>query len=186
MTRPQRIVAALYCLLVVYCGVWVPWHYDYGPMKGIKEGYALVWNGPPVGQGVPDLAAIASRVLAVTGLCGAAFLLAGKWKGLLFVAVLAGAGILLYGYWTDRVAERRTQKIHDCAVAKAAVATTTKCTPAGGTFEICSPATQEEEEAAIRAGEKECTAEIAPKEKSAHQEIEEYRHQHGIDPATTP
>ncbi|MGA6988630.1 MAG: hypothetical protein WBZ01_21440 [Terriglobales bacterium] len=80
MTRAQRVVAVIYCLLIVYCGAWVPWHYDMEHVKGIKEGYALVWNGPPEGVGVPDMAAVASRVLAATGLCGAAFLLAGKWR----------------------------------------------------------------------------------------------------------
>jgi hypothetical protein len=151
MTRPQRTVAVVYCLLVVCCGVWVPWHYDIGDIKSIKEGYALVWNGPPEGHGTPDMAAVAARVLAATGLCAAAFLLADKWKVLLFVAVIAGVGILLYGYWTNMVAEHRTQKIHDCAVAKAAVATKMKCTPAGSTFEVCDPATQNEEDAALRA-----------------------------------
>jgi hypothetical protein len=80
VNRAQRIVAVLYCLLVVYCCVWVPWHYDIGELKGIKEGYALVWNGPPEDQGVPDMAAISLRLLAATGLGAAAFLITGRWK----------------------------------------------------------------------------------------------------------
>lgn len=80
MTRTQRLVAIFYCLLIVYCGAWVPWHYDMEAVKGIKVGYGLVWNGPPGGVGVPDMAAVAARVLVATGLCGAAFLVAGKWK----------------------------------------------------------------------------------------------------------
>jgi hypothetical protein len=80
MTRKQRIIAVIYCLLVVYCAVWVPWHYDIGQIKDIKEGYALVWNGPPEGHGVPDLAALAARLVAATGLSAAAFLIVGKWK----------------------------------------------------------------------------------------------------------
>jgi hypothetical protein len=181
MTRPQRTVVIVYCLLVAYCGVWVPWHYDIGDLKGIKEGYALVWNGPPDGRGAPDMATVAARVLTATGLSAAAFLLADKWKALLLVVILAAVGILLYGYWTNRVAEHRIQKIHDCAVAKAAVATKMKCAPAGNAFEVCDPATPNEEDAALRAGEEECIAEINPKRKSAHQEIEEYRHQHGTE-----
>ena len=182
MTRPQRTVAVVYCLLVVYCGVWVPWHWSVtGRIENIAEGYALIWSGPPEGRGTPDIAAVAARVLAATGLCAAAFLLADKWKALLFVAVLAGVGILLYGYWTNRVAEQRSQKIHDCAVARAAFSTKVKCTPAGSTFEVCDPAaTPNEEDAALKAGQEECTTEIDPKRKSAHQEIEEYRQQHGI------
>jgi len=80
ITRAQRIVLICYCLLVVYCAVWVPWHYDMGQIKAIKEGHALVWNGPPGGYGVPDMAAVGSRVLAATGLAGAVFLLAGRWR----------------------------------------------------------------------------------------------------------
>jgi hypothetical protein len=54
-----------------------------------------------------------------------------KWafRSMLSVFILAGlglAGMLLYGAWTDRVAERRASKIHDCAVAKIAQA---KCLP---------------------------------------------------------
>jgi hypothetical protein len=81
MTRAQRIVAVVYCLLVVYCGAWVPWHYDMAEIKGIKEGYAPVWSGPPGGLGSPDIAAIISRIIAASGLGGAAFLIAGKWTG---------------------------------------------------------------------------------------------------------
>jgi hypothetical protein len=178
MTRPQRVVAVVYCLLVVYCCVWVPWVANFGSVKDVHQGYGWVWSTPS-GEGVPSLAAIATRILAATALSGAAFLLAWKWKALLFVAILAGAGILLYSYWTDRVAERRTQKIRDCAIAK--VATTARCTPPDKNgFEVCNNPTAQEEEAAIAAAEKDCTAEIEPKQKSAHQQIEEYKHQHGI------
>jgi hypothetical protein len=115
--------------------------------------------------------------MAATALSGAAFLLARKWKALLLVAILAGAGILLYSYWTDRVAERRTQKIHDCAVAK--VATSNCTTPNEFGFMMCedygySPAEGQTADAAIATAEKECTAEMGPKQKSAHDEIEEY------------
>jgi len=62
MSQSQRIVAAIYGLLVAYCGVWVPWHYDSGDRKYIVEGYALIWDGPPGGIGTPDVDSIASRV----------------------------------------------------------------------------------------------------------------------------
>jgi hypothetical protein len=180
MTRTQRIVAVLYCLLVAYCGVWVPWHWSVtGRMEDIKEGYALIWDGPPAGRGVPDVAAVAACVLAATGICTAAFLLARKWKALLLVVILAGTGILLYGYWTNRVAEHRSllkdqqqsevdvgfslqQKIHDCAVAKLA---TSKCDPPQGKFQVCDRyalsdnSIAQEEDAAISAAEKECATE---------------------------
>lgn len=40
--------------------------------------------------------------------------------------------------------------------------------------------TAQEEDAAIAAAEKECTGEIDPKQKSAHEQIEEYKRQHGM------
>jgi len=191
VTRAQRIVAVLYCVLIVYCGVWLPWHWSVaGEMEDVKEGYALVWNGPPEGYGVPDMAAVAARVLAATGLCAAAFLLAGRWKVLLLVPAVAGAGILLYGYWTDRVAarqerekQRETQRIHDCAVARAAA----RCTPYRN-WELCNrdnPDDLKTPEEAISAAETECTAETDQR-KSAREQIEDHRHQRGISPAATP
>src|SRR6267143_7088423 len=95
MARAQRIVAVLYCLLVVYCAIWVPWVANTVNIKDIQQGYGWVWS-PPSGVGVPSLAAIATRIVAATALSGVAFLLAREWKVLLFVGFLAGAGILLY------------------------------------------------------------------------------------------
>ncbi|HMB82525.1 MAG TPA: hypothetical protein VKI40_00595 [Terriglobales bacterium] len=125
MTRAQRIVTVLYCLLVVYCCVWVPW-LSIMPMENAQsvkeqEGYDWVWSvgceapttnrsatapvenakpandtsppqyevvdAPPPSPchgfkvGEPDMMAISLRLLAVTALGVAAFLLAGKWKG---------------------------------------------------------------------------------------------------------
>jgi hypothetical protein len=192
MTRPQRIVGVLYCLLVVYCAIWVPWRYDAPALgvNGIKEGYALVWDGPPDGYGAPDMAAVASRVLAATGLAGAAFLLARRWKVLLLAGILACAGALLYGRWSDWIAERR--EIHSCAVARAATAM--KCAPRQGQFQTCDPAlygaSAHEEDEAVASAEKACAIEMrsgrrrpafsAKQRKSAHEEIEEYREQHGV------
>jgi hypothetical protein len=83
MTRSQRIVVVLYCLLVVYCCVWVPWHVV-GPEDNYQLGYGWIW-GPANGEGGqgnggPDITAIALRLLAATALATAAFLLAGKWR----------------------------------------------------------------------------------------------------------
>jgi hypothetical protein len=80
MTRAQRIILIVYCLLVVYCCIWVPWVFSIPIMKDIKDGYAFIWDGPPEGAGVPSLIAIIVRIMAVTALSGAAFLLAGKWR----------------------------------------------------------------------------------------------------------
>ena len=63
MNRPQRIVAVLYCLLVVYCCVWIPWHATAVLVEedetaksrkttvlDIRLGYAWLWSqaGPPI------------------------------------------------------------------------------------------------------------------------------------------
>ncbi|SPE42600.1 hypothetical protein SBA7_1550003 [Candidatus Sulfotelmatobacter sp. SbA7] len=62
MTRAQRIVIVVYCLLVAYCCVWVPWHatsvlteenedlkQNEKSVKDTGLGYAWVWSrgGPP-------------------------------------------------------------------------------------------------------------------------------------------
>jgi len=80
MTRTQRIAVVLYCLLVVYCCVWVPWVANTDDMKDIHEGYGWVWN-PPDDMGIPSLTIIVTRILAATALGAAAFLAIGNWKG---------------------------------------------------------------------------------------------------------
>jgi hypothetical protein len=50
-----------------------------------------------------------------------------KWAfrtmlSLLVLGVLVGCGVLLYGYWASKSAERRAQKLHECVVAKIATA----------------------------------------------------------------
>ena len=86
MNRSQRIVAVLYCLLVVYCCVWVPWHLVQGSDRLRMAGYGWIWSGPPSTEispmlTTPDLSIIGLRLLAATALSTAAFLLAGKWRG---------------------------------------------------------------------------------------------------------
>jgi hypothetical protein len=89
MNRAQRIVLILYCLLVVYCCVWVPWHLVQSPATdGFHEwrtGYGLIWNGPskfadsPSGPSIystPNLPIIGLRLLAVTAIAGAGFVAA--------------------------------------------------------------------------------------------------------------
>ncbi len=48
MTRSQRIVAVLYCLLVVYCCVWVPWVFlqpwPSGQPFKVQQGYDWIWS----------------------------------------------------------------------------------------------------------------------------------------------
>jgi hypothetical protein len=140
-----------------------------------------------------------------------------KWafRAMMTAAILLGlgiAGVLLYSYETDRVAEHRLQKIHTCAIAKVATAKCTAGTPQsselkkgavittkGDTpwtdytehpneviWDVCPPywvpdtPTSEQENAAIAAAEEECSGEIDPHQKSVHEQLIQYRKDHGI------
>jgi hypothetical protein len=81
MKRSQRIVLVLYCLLVVYCCLWVPWHVVHSPAFGgahqFRTGYGWLWVGPSDPNlanthATPDLPIISLRLLVVTALAGAA------------------------------------------------------------------------------------------------------------------
>jgi len=138
-------------------------------------------------------------VLAVLGFVG--WLGGGrKWafRTLLSAVVLIGvglAGILLYGYVTDRVAEHRAQQVHACAIAKVAKAqcqppskdaVPTTQDPFAAIAMTCPPyilfdnATPERESAAVTAAEEECAGELDPKQQSLHEQISQYRREHGI------
>jgi len=48
MNRAQRIVMLVYCLLLAYCCLWIPWHVKLGykPEAYERAGYGWVWAGP--------------------------------------------------------------------------------------------------------------------------------------------
>ncbi len=90
MNRPQRIVLIVYCVLVTYCCVWVPWHVVQGSasdgFQQFRTGYGWLWNGPSnFAEGrasiyaTPDVPIIGLRLLAVTAVAGVAFCV-GTWK----------------------------------------------------------------------------------------------------------
>lgn len=123
MTRAQRIVAVLYCLLVVYCAVWVPWVANTKNIKDIHQGYGWVWSPPWESQAYPQSPhAYWLRPLSV----GLPFYSPRNGKCCYLLEFLASAGILLYRFGADKLAEHQAQRVHDCAVAKVARA---KCTP---------------------------------------------------------
>src|ERR1035437_1015964 len=76
---------------------------------------------PPVMEKIFEVALLILLVLGFVGWLGGG----RKWAfrtllpALILTAVGAG-GILMYIYWTDKAAEHRAQKIHQCAVAKVA------------------------------------------------------------------
>jgi hypothetical protein len=83
MNRAQRVVLIVYCLLIVYCCVWIPWHAHVSTTAehwyaggSIRLGYGWVWAAPGL-YAVPDAGVILLRVIAASGLGAAAFLIAG-------------------------------------------------------------------------------------------------------------
>jgi hypothetical protein len=125
-----------------------------------------------------------------------------KWAfrtvlSLLILALLVGCGVLLYVYWTAKSAERRAQKVHECAIDKIARA---RCVPGDTTKttagveikwdDVCPPymlpdnPTFVQETAAMTAAEWECKVEMNLTEKSLHEQVGEYRRQHGIKETT--
>jgi hypothetical protein len=60
MNRAQRIILVLYCLLLTYCCVWIPWHvparhFAEGAVRPAADlGYGLLWVVPN-SYATPDL-----------------------------------------------------------------------------------------------------------------------------------
>ncbi len=53
MNRAQRVILALYCLLIAYCIVWVPWCIEHRSPRQVdptkeRVGYGWLWGGPNV------------------------------------------------------------------------------------------------------------------------------------------
>jgi TRAP-type C4-dicarboxylate transport system permease small subunit len=83
MTRPQRIIAIIYCFLVLYCCLWIPLRVFQqvnpdGSVISTSLGYGWLWSAETLD--LPSIHLIVLRLLASTALGAAAFLLAGKWK----------------------------------------------------------------------------------------------------------
>ena len=84
MNRPERIVVVLYCLLMVYCSVWIPWQ---EPARRVGEtlrpayniGYGWLWVVPAM-FAAPDFQRIALRFVAATALSAGLFVIAGLRK----------------------------------------------------------------------------------------------------------
>jgi hypothetical protein len=81
----------IYCLLLAYCCIWVPWRETIiiGQRKADDVVYSLVWAAPNTYQlgyaAVPDMHLIFLRIVALTAIISAVFILAGlfppPWKG---------------------------------------------------------------------------------------------------------
>jgi hypothetical protein len=83
MTKTQRVVIAVYFLGLAYCCLWIPWYVQNPPNHyggGYhRDGYAWVWVGTSE-YARPELSVIALRLVALTAIGGASFLLAGLAK----------------------------------------------------------------------------------------------------------
>jgi hypothetical protein len=106
VNRAHRVVLVLYCSLLVYCCVWIPWCISNRYVVCERVGYGWVWAGPsrnatifdritkaaiplpPAGftlesleptweRARPDLELIILRLIAATGIGAALFVLAG-------------------------------------------------------------------------------------------------------------
>jgi hypothetical protein len=109
MTRAQRIGSIVYCFMLAYCCLWIPWRTPVGLHSRYERvGYGWLWAGPyrsativydppqTYANGVqvlseedarplapnaePDLPLIGIRFLAATAVSASAFLIAGLWK----------------------------------------------------------------------------------------------------------
>jgi hypothetical protein len=92
MSKAHRIILVLYCLSVVYCCIWIPWHRhisatnQYWYADNFKRlAYGWVWSGPENDPqealyAAPDLVLIGLRLLASTAFAACAFLIAGIFR----------------------------------------------------------------------------------------------------------
>ena len=86
MTRVTRFVLIAYCLLILYCCLWVPWHVVQSPGASegsyqFRTGYGWLWSGPNLSNeseaqtySTPDFPIIGLRLLASSALAGVAML----------------------------------------------------------------------------------------------------------------
>jgi hypothetical protein len=95
MSKPRRIVVILYCLLVAYCLIWIPWCIPHRNQQCQRVGYGWLWAGPAMGSpsqygfvpdndppwelARPDREIIVMRLIAATVVCGAVFGCATLW-----------------------------------------------------------------------------------------------------------
>lgn len=84
MNLAQRIVVAIYCLLLAYCCVWIFWHVTFGvgQRKFTDVVYSLVWAAPSVGYdpgyaAAPEIGLVFLKVVALTAVSGAGWVLVG-------------------------------------------------------------------------------------------------------------
>jgi hypothetical protein len=80
LSTAQRLILILYCAALAYCCLWIPWRF--GSSRYAIVEYDWLWAQDmraPSGYrlGAPDVLAIILRMVFVSALAGAAFLIAG-------------------------------------------------------------------------------------------------------------
>jgi TRAP-type C4-dicarboxylate transport system permease small subunit len=83
MNRTRRVVLVVYCLLILYCCIWVPSNAfevvnPNGTSASRSLGYDWLWKAET--PEVPAIRLVALRIVAVSALAGAVFVAAGKWQ----------------------------------------------------------------------------------------------------------
>jgi len=101
------MVLVVYCLLLTYCCLWIPWHVQHVSRYSsnyVRSGYGWLWTGPKQycppppsehsaylcaldnqkpeydPEASPDLALLALRLVAATAAGSGAFILVGMLK----------------------------------------------------------------------------------------------------------
>jgi len=91
LSTAQRVILILYCAVLVYCCLWIPWQsplLTQGVQGVLRQGYGWLWIGPAnphsaypsefaARLAVPDVSVIILRLASVSALAAAAFLIAG-------------------------------------------------------------------------------------------------------------
>ncbi len=81
MNRAQRVILAIYCILLAYCCIWIPWRVTFGSGQMTEVIYSLVWAAPKVGyergfKAVPEMNLILLRIVGLTVISAVVFELA--------------------------------------------------------------------------------------------------------------
>jgi hypothetical protein len=83
----HRVIIALYCIFIAYCSLWLPWHRHISASSDVwyaddyvRLGYGWLWAGPTdAGKqdvfSTPDLVLIGLRLVAISAVAGAVFVL---------------------------------------------------------------------------------------------------------------
>ena len=76
LSTTQRVILILYCAALAYCCLWIPW--QIGSSRYAVVEYDWLWAEDRLGA--PDVLVIILRMVFVSALAGAAFLIVGLFR----------------------------------------------------------------------------------------------------------